>query len=425
MGASVVTERGPDGPPVVTAALPDARFAALGVLELEPNLSPRVRRAVRHEYQLIRDSWSQLREWEPSAVGPVQAILLDPSLPTLDGDERVQRLHLILAATKSPPMIWTVAPVAGPMLGIVGMLTLSQTGLLPIGLALFLSALLSLVLFTPKRGAYFVGRRLVVPPRYPTMTLAEALEVAAHAGTVRDVLVTSGLDTVPPAAEASDTRARPAPRRNEVAARNRQIMRPFGATSPCLSESPVAVGDQSVAANAAGSQRRMTVADIVGALDDLHAEWAAYQLDTEAWYLTKPLLHDTTGTVATTVAYEKAMQDLVAAVDDLPAGAPQERLDAAARLADVAWQAWHAAEEYASRVGLGDRSPTERAALKRLGKLVDRLTRSSAADPELAMVKAQIQSCLDKITTVSVSWGDIAGLPAIEASGILRQLPTP
>lgn len=166
----------------------------------------------------------------------------------------------------------------------------------------------------------------------------------------------------------------------------------------------------------------MTVADVRQELDALLPEWASYRLDIEAWYISKPLLHDTTGTVPTTVAYEQAMQDLVAAVDELPPDALQSRIDVAAQLADVAWRAWHAADEYAGRVGLGDRTPTERAALQRLGKLVERLTRSAAADPELPIVKRAIQDCLDKITTVSASWGDIATLPAIEAAGLLPQL---
>lgn len=186
-----------------------------------------------------------------------------------------------------------------------------------------------------------------------------------------------------------------------------------------------APGDDSPKPSLAGPQRRrrLTVAQVRQALDDLLAEWACYRLDTDAWYITKPLLHDTTGTVPTTVAYEKAMQDLVAAIDDLPQEPPQSRIDAAADLADIAWQAWHAANEHAARVGLGDRTPTERAMLERLGKLVERLTLSVATDPEIPMVKREIQSCLDKITTVSVSWSDIATLPAIEAAGLLPQLP--
>lgn len=169
-----------------------------------------------------------------------------------------------------------------------------------------------------------------------------------------------------------------------------------------------------------------TAAGVRQALTDLFAEWADYRLDIEAWYLTKPLLHDVTGTVETTIAYETALQDLVAAVDNLHTTTAPVDLAAASAIADRAWAAWHEANDYAAQVGLGDRTPTERAALQRLTKLVTRLTRSTANDPELPKLKRDIQSCLDKVTTVAVTWNDIAALPAAERAGLLPQLaPAP
>lgn len=180
---------------------------------------------------------------------------------------------------------------------------------------------------------------------------------------------------------------------------------------------------QRAAASLAWAGRaRMRPADIRQALSDLLDEWGRYRLDIEAWYITKPLLRDVTGTVSTTVAYENAMQNLIAAVDDLRDDVSQDEIDAAATLADTAWSAWHEANEYAAQVGLGDRTPTERAALQRLGKLVERLTRCSSTDPELALIKREIQTCLDRVSTVSVSWVDITELPAIEAAGLIPQL---
>lgn len=164
-------------------------------------------------------------------------------------------------------------------------------------------------------------------------------------------------------------------------------------------------------------------ADAARALDDLNAAWGHYKLDTEAWYLTKPLLHDTTGTVGPTVAYTTAMADLTAAVDALGEYSTANDVDHALALADTAWAAWHDANDHAAAVGLDDRSPTERAALQRLNKLVTRLTRSSADDPELAAVKRDIIACLDRINTVSVSWADIAALPALDQR-LIPQLST-
>ena len=117
------------------------------------------------------------------------------------------------------------------------------------------------------------------------------------------------------------------------------------------------------------------------------------------------------------------MTDLAAAVDALGEHSTANDVDHTLALADRAWAAWHDANDHAAAVGLDDRSPTERAALQRLNKLVTRLTRSSADDPELAAVKRDIAACLDRIHTVSVSWADIAALPALDQQ-LIPQLPT-
>ncbi|MGW8812962.1 hypothetical protein [Gordonia terrae] len=164
-------------------------------------------------------------------------------------------------------------------------------------------------------------------------------------------------------------------------------------------------------------------ADAARALEDLLGAWGHYKLDTEAWYLTKPLLHDTTGTVGPTVAYNTAMANLTAAVEALHDQSPASDVDRALTLADRAWTAWHDANDHAAAVGLDDRSPTERAALQRLNKLITRLAYSGADDPALAAVKRDITLCLDRIHTIAVSWADIAALPALDQR-LIRQLPT-
>lgn len=189
---------------------------------------------------------------------------------------------------------------------------------------------------------------------------------------------------------------------------------PEPAASARGADQPSVAGDDDLA------RRR---ADAARALEDLLAAWGHYKLDTEAWYLTKPLLHDTTGTVATTVAYNTAMADLTEAVEALHGDSPASDIDHALDLADRAWAAWYDANAHAAAVGLDDRSPTERAALQRLNKLVTRLTHSRADDPDLAAVKRDITLCLDRIHTISVSWADIAGLPALDQR-LIPQLPS-
>ncbi|BBX30565.1 hypothetical protein [Mycolicibacterium alvei] len=361
------------------ASLPD-RLHALANYENDPRLGRRLQRRVAAERRtlLYRSNHGEVAEL--AATTPIEAILLDPMVPQLDGDDQVIRVKQILEGTGSAD-----GRLQGPLqaLASAGVFALAvlllnkMSGDLPM-VAVVVGTLLGLALTVD------VATKVVDARRSTALSFEEAMRLAAA------------------------TRASNGPR-----SARRQPEQSLEESSP----------DSQTRTNT-GDSGQLTVAQARQTLIDLHSEWLAYKLDTEAWYLTKPLLRDTTGTVPTTVAYENAMHDLATAVEDLVDDAPQHRINTVGQLADTAWSAWYAANEYATKTGLGDRTPTERAALERLAKLVDRLTRASTGDPELPLVKREIQSCLDKISTVAVSWRDIAELPAIEAAGILAGLPS-
>lgn len=363
---------------VSEASLPD-RLHALAVYKNSPGLGRRLQRRIAAERRTLLDRSEHGEVAELAATTPIEAILLDPLVPQLNGDDQVARVKQILSTITGPADGRLQGPIQSlAMAGVfaLGVLLLNHMAgdFPPVGVVL---VILGGVLFTVD-----VVTKVVESRRSNVLSFEEAMRLAAAARV---------LDGGPRGARRS---------RGES----------LDASSP-----------HAGSANN-GDSGQLTVDQARQTLIDLRSEWLAYKLDTEAWYLTKPLLRDTTGTVATTVAYENAMLDLSAAVEELADDAPQHRVNAVGQLADAAWSAWYAANEYAAKVGLGDRTPTERAALERLAKLVDRLTRAGAGDPELALVKREIQSCLDKISTVSVSWRDIAELPAIEAAGIIPQL---
>lgn len=353
--------------------------------------------------------------------GPVPAILLDPLLPKLGPEQRTDRLREILAATEQPTALHYYSK---PLIALLGcglpFLATSLTVLPP--WVLLLPLLLIAALLVPSKDRVHVrisdqgGPVVVSPGRWANIDLEDASLLATHTSHI-------GWDPTPISSGRTvrdhgllDEPDDP----NEIAS---HLPYPALASAAAPRSDPDSASPQQDAMpNRATDFRRTSAADVRKARTDLLDAWGAYSLDREARYLTKPLLHDITGTVTTTVAYQNALQDLIAAVDELTDDSPQHRIDAAAVLADAAWNAWHDANDYAAEVGLGDRTPTERANLRQLGNLVERLTHSTASDPELPTIKRAIQACLDKISTVSVSWQDIAALPAIEAAGVLPQL---
>lgn len=379
-----------DCPAIVKTVEPKVGMAALqraaGFASTSPAVPQSLRETINREaFNARKAAEKDLKRGRDSRLvaGPALAILLDPALGSLAGEQRDARLRQILLKTR---------PAPGRVI---------HRRVIQIVIALWLVGFVALVVFgrglTPMVVIPLIGMPMLWigwPREDLLLGLVEARQLAAFANGERESAATAEIEL--------ESEATPA--------------------KPLIDDVADAI-DSWVKNQQHFPSRHLTVADARQAVDDLLAEWGKYQLDIEAWYVTKPLLHDTTGTVATTVAYERAMRTLIAVVDELPDDAPQNRIDAALKLADAAWEAWHAADEYAAETGLGDRSPSERAALQRLGRLVERLTRSSAADPELPMIKRSIQDCLDRITTVSASWADIATLPAIEAAGVLPQIP--
>lgn len=159
-------------------------------------------------------------------------------------------------------------------------------------------------------------------------------------------------------------------------------------------------------------RNKKRIAEVRAALTQLDAEWLAYEQDLEAYYLTKPVLRDLN--VPETAAYRAALYDLREQAEALSDSASAREITAAEHAADVALLAWGAANDHAAAIGVSDRSPTERAALRRLHALVSQLAHPSTPKPMWTSITHAITREMAKLTTVPTSWNHLLSLPALE-----------
>jgi hypothetical protein len=157
-------------------------------------------------------------------------------------------------------------------------------------------------------------------------------------------------------------------------------------------------------------QRR--IAGVTAALTDLDAEWLAYEQDLEAYYLTKPILRDVN--VPETAAYRAALYDLREHARALTDSATAQQISAAEHAAETALLTWGAANDHALLIGVSDRSPAERAALRRLHGLLGQLADPSTPKPMWSSIAEAITREMAKLTTVPTSWNHVQNLPALE-----------
>lgn len=159
-------------------------------------------------------------------------------------------------------------------------------------------------------------------------------------------------------------------------------------------------------------KRAARVAGVQAALAQLDAEWLSYEMDLDAYYLTKPLLRDPA--VAQTAAYRSALYELRTLAERLGKSSTDAELNEAEQAAEAALMAWGEANDHALAIGLSDRSPTERAALRRLHALTAQLADPSTPKPMWSSLIGAITREMSKLTTVPASWDHLSRVPALE-----------
>jgi hypothetical protein len=175
----------------------------------------------------------------------------------------------------------------------------------------------------------------------------------------------------------------------------------------------------------------MRVNAVRDALTQLDREWLEYELDTEAYYLTKPVLRDTS--IPQVLAYRESLYELREAVDALDTDVTEDKLAAAEHATETTLTAWGDANDYALKIGVSDRTPVERVALRRMHGMVAQLASPSTPKMMWPTLVSSIEREMHKLTTVPVTWKAIAAQPSIDravlqltgADGMGGQLPRP
>lgn len=354
---------------IVTKAPFEQQYLALRELD-GVRLSPRLARAVNASQRMLVDCSRELRlmgegRWSYCPTGQIASIGLDPVLPSLSGDARRERLQDILQATKGPSMLRVAAPVLLLAVGIAAALLAMQAGLLVVAVLCGLPGAVALTI-PNTRGVHVRGNRVVVPGRFPMISLEQAVELV-------DCRPSSAASWV----EVPGVGARRVPAPEQVRAVARRV------------------------------------ADVRAVLERLESEWLAYELNWEAYCLTKPLLRD--NDVAETKAYNDAMFDLRERSAALAGQVTEGQLQAAEDAAEAAMRAWDMANDHARAIGIDDRSLIERRALRRLHSLVNQLADPGTPRAMRGELIDGIAVQLTQLSTVPIAWTQIVKLPEIQA----------
>lgn len=365
------------------------------LVQASPSIPPALARVIAREegyvHRFERHCLDQLRGRggagdEPwMTTGPVQAILLDPLLASLTGDQRIARVQQVLDETEPPSILRDRGPLLLSLIGMLGLFLLLGAGLVPLLVALPGAVICGYSAMIPRRrGAYLRGpRELVWPPRYPTISLDDALQLAA----LNRSPASPASGSQAPATQSSVGQAMRGPESD-------RMMNP--------------------------ADRHRAIADVHAAITELDTEWLEYQLDTHAWFLAKPQLRNLNDPIIKT--YREAEAELRDRTEELTDTSTDEQIAAAQDAARHALKAWGNANRHALKIGVTNLSPSEEAALGTLHGLVGQLNDRATPKEMWPQLINAITRTMTKLTTVPCTLADIAKLPVIESESRLRAI---
>lgn len=158
-------------------------------------------------------------------------------------------------------------------------------------------------------------------------------------------------------------------------------------------------------------EARKRISEIRKVLDQLDLEWLQYETSANEYYLTKPALRDKN--IPVIGAYHTSMFDLRNAVNDLDDKVDEKVLIRVEKLAEGTVDKWNKANDHALKIGVNELSITERAALRRIHGMVGQLADPATPRAMWDALKEGIEREMGKLTTVPVTWKQVASLPAI------------
>lgn len=174
---------------------------------------------------------------------------------------------------------------------------------------------------------------------------------------------------------------------------------PIPASSPIFRTESSAPATPSVPSSSSAPSHAARVESVREALRTLDAEWLEYTLDLDAFFLMKPTLRDMS--IPAVRAYQEALSDLRDVCEEsLDSDASLARAE---RIADTALDAWNVANDKALAVGVSDRTPVERAALRRVRGLMAQLEDETTPKVMWGTLSDAIGRELEKLLTVPVS----------------------
>jgi hypothetical protein len=140
--------------------------------------------------------------------------------------------------------------------------------------------------------------------------------------------------------------------------------------------------------------------EVVELFDELEQAWLAYELDPQNYFLARPILRD--NTVPATAAYLEARFAAKEAIDDAPPTPDTPYITKVDKLVETAWEAWRLAYDHALSIGLDDRPPAEKKALRWAAGALKHLQRPDITADERSHYLQVLQDNINVLKTVPV-----------------------